>query len=237
MVVENAPAFKETRTIAGGCGPYTDGIGSTATFGSPQGPSFRIPQGTSLPGGVVFLADGSFNRIRAVTVAEGFDQVVSSVAGGGSTGGTGAGSADGFGSAATFNVPSGVVVAGNILYVGDQIGAGPGKGLIRVVTLDSADSTLPGTVATFVGGGNFPNIDGAGSDATFGFINGIAWDGGTVLYVADPGYSTIRMVIIPTTSVSTLAGKTSIRGFANGDGSDAMFSSPVGVSTNDGSVM
>ena len=133
-------------TLAGGGGPsstdfgYTNGIGAAAMFHSPNG----IAVSTL---GTVYVADTENHLIRIVSL-EGqvlflnkclvycvmqldlFAGVVTSLAGGGSAGGTASGSVDGTGSAATFNYPYGIAVsASGTVYVADT-----GNHLIRMIS-------------------------------------------------------------------------------------------------------
>jgi hypothetical protein len=138
----------------------------------------------------------------------------------------GAGNADGVGSAARFNGPSGVAVdqLGNV-YVADRL-----NHTIRKVT-------SAGTVTTLAGSpGQSGYADGTGSAARFSQPAGVAVDNKGILYVADEVNCLIRKVSTNGV-VTTLAGYPYQSGSADGTGSDARFSGPVGITVDtDGNV-
>lgn len=129
-----------------------------------------------------------------------------------------AGSVDGLGRAASFTTPSSVAVdlAGNI-FVADTA-----DHTIRKLTRD-------GTVTTWAGRSRQPGgADGAREVARFNSPRDLAIDGAGNLYVADSGNHTIRK-LTPDGVVSTLAGRAGVAGSADGDGADARFNHPTGV--------
>ncbi|MBI4882640.1 MAG: hypothetical protein HY826_01140 [Actinobacteria bacterium] len=153
-------------TLAGG------GAGAGSADGAAGVAQFNLPTGLAVDGaGNVYVADLNNDRIRKVTPAG----VVSTLAG--STGGF----TDGTGAAAQFNDPYGVAVdgAGNIL-VADTLNR-----VIRKVT-------AAGVVTTFAGATN-GFVDGVGTAARFGFVNGIAIDSAGTIYVAD-GNNALRRI-------------------------------------------
>ncbi len=238
----------------------TDGPGSTARFGGPQG--IAVDQS-----GNAYLADTSNSTIRKITPAG----VVSTFAGSP----TGVGSTDAVGTAALFNKPFCVAVdgSGNV-YVTDYFNS-----TIRKISSEGVVTTLagtagqsgsldgPGTSARFTypwgvavdGSGNvyvaernctirkitsagmvstlagvagqIGSADGVGSNARFGEPNGLAIDGSGNLYVVDNYNHTIRK-ITPGGVVSTLAGSPGQRGSADGTGAQARFAGPVAVSVD-----
>ncbi len=179
----------------------TDGPGSTATFSSPKG----IAQDTA---GNLYVADSLNHTIRKISP----DGAVSTLAGtAGSSGGS-----DGIGGTARFNRPTGVEVDANgYVYVADTT-----NNLIRKIAPDGTVTTLAGLV------GVSGTQDGAGADALFNQPGGLALDGGSNLFVADTGNSTIRR-ITPAGVVSTLAGLPGIAGLKDGVGADAWFNQPL----------
>lgn len=142
----------------------------------------------------------------------------------GDTGGPG--DLDGAAGLARFSAPSSVVVdAAGTLYVADF-----GNSVIRKITAAGAVSTLAGTPGVFGG------ADGTGAGARFQAPTCVAVGPDGTVYVADTGNSTIR-TITPAGEVDTLAGKAGALGSADGTGSAARFSGPIGVAVDgDGNV-
>ena len=193
-------------TLAGtpGAGGNDDGEGSAASFFGPSGIAVD-------GGGIIYVSDGSTNTIRRITSSG----VVTTLAGEAFAAGT----TDGTGGTARFNNPRDLTVAPNgDVYVADQ-----NNFTIRRMTPD-------GMVTTFAGSaGEFASIDGRGSAARFSRPTGIAADSGGNLYVLD--LSSVRK-ITPDGTVTTLAGKPTERGFADGAGGDARFSFPSGIASD-----
>lgn len=124
---------------------------------------------------------------------------------------------DGTGSAARFSLPTGVVVdaSGNV-HVSDRT-----NHTIRKLSPAGVGSTLAGLEGT-------PgSADGRGATARFNAPWGVAVDSLGIVYVADYGNNTIRRVM-PDGIVTTLAGLAGTPGSADGTGTAARFSSPMG---------
>jgi sugar lactone lactonase YvrE len=188
----------------------TDGTGSAARFNQPNG--------VAVDGnGFLYVADTENSTIRKITPAG----TVTTLAGSALN----PGSANGNGSAARFNRPDGVAVdaAGNV-YVTDT-----DNNTIRKITPAGDVTTLAGQAGTF------GNTDGTGSAARFNSPEGIATDAAGNLYVSNAA-SNIRK-ITPGGVVTTMAGVAAKFGSADGTGTAARFSFPVGVAVgSDGRI-
>jgi sugar lactone lactonase YvrE len=91
---------------------------------------------------------------------------------------------------------------------------------------------IRGIVTTFAGtAGESGSTDGASSAALFYRPYGITTDG-TNLYVADTFNNTIRKIVIATAEVTTLTGNAGQSGSADDTGSAALFSYPIGITTD-----
>jgi len=193
-----------TMQVGSGKFGYADGPASTAEF--------DIPAAVALDSaGNIIVADSLANTIRMVTPTG----VVTTLAG------AEPGSADGAGSDARFYLPIGLVMdsAGNV-YVADT-----NNSTIRKITPAGVTTTLAGAA------GQNGSADGTGSAARFSNPYGIAVDSTGNVYVADSNNSTIRK-IAPGGVVTTLAGAAGQWGKADGTGSAARFSNPVGVAVD-----
>jgi hypothetical protein len=129
------------------------------------------------------------------------------------------GFADGTGAAAQFNTTRGVAVDD----VGSIIVTDQGNHRVRKITPD-------GTVSTLAGSGSGGCADGAGAAAQFNRPIGVAVDGEGSIIIADYGNNRVRK-LTPDGIVSTLAGSGS-EGFADGAGTAAQFSHPIGVAVD-----
>jgi sugar lactone lactonase YvrE len=158
----------------------TDGTGSAARFGKPEG----IAVDTS---GNLYVADTYNDTIRKITP----EGVVTTLAGTTRT----SGSTDGTGSAARFDEPEGIAVdASSNLYVADK-----SNGTIRKITPEGVVTTLAGNPR------EAGWVDGTGSEARFYYPEGIAVDASGNLYVVDTGLEEIRR-ITPKGVVTTIVG-------------------------------
>lgn len=140
---------------------------------------------------------------------------VSTLAGSGGNFGVG-GYLDGVGIKSVFNtiVASVVDVAGNV-YVADQINF-----RIRKITPD-------GVVSTFAGSGVNGYADGTGAAVQFGYLQGMAIDAASNLYVVDYSNNVIRK-ITQSGVVSTFAGS-GVQGYQDGPVATSKFSSPFSI--------
>jgi sugar lactone lactonase YvrE len=181
----------------------TDGIATAARFSAPIG----IARNSS---GVFFVADSTNHIIRKITA----DGTVSTLAG---TAGS-SGASDGAGASARFNNPTGIAIdANNNILVSDTT-----NNLIRKISPSGIVTTLAGVTA--VAG----TQDGAGNIALFNQPSGLAIGNNGILYVADTGNSTIR-VITGSGVVSTLAGLSGIGGLKDGTGNNSWFNQPKAI--------
>jgi streptogramin lyase len=192
-------------TLAGMAGVpgIVDGEGSNAQF--------SILRGIGVDNaGNLYVADSY--TLRKITPAG----VVNTFAGRAGASGI----VDAMGSKARFSVPAGVAVdsAGNV-YVADIY-------TIRKITPSGLVSTLAGT-ARHAG-----IVNGVGTKARFSDqAKGITVDRAGNVYVADTANNTIRK-ITPSGLVSTLAGAAGQSGSTDGDGANAHFYHPHGITVD-----
>jgi sugar lactone lactonase YvrE len=189
---------------ANGAG-HVDGTGAAARF-------FYPPSVATDAAGNIYVAENGSDTIRKISPGG----MVTTLAG---TPGV-RGSTDGAGAAATFNYPSGIATdsAGN-LYVSDSFNC-----TIRQISPSGVVTTLAGT-------GRPGSADGTGTAASFAFPWGIAIDGAGNLYVADNNGNTVRK-ITQGGVVTTLAGTSGVRGYADGTGAAASFNGPNGIAAD-----
>jgi hypothetical protein len=206
-------------TLAGTAGSSgsADGVGSAASFNSPEG--------ITTDGTYLYVTDTANNTIRQISISTGIaPQWTGDVAGrvttlAGAAGSSGA--ADGTGTAALFNSPQGITTDGTNLYVTDTA-----NDTVRTIVIST------GVVVTIAGpAGSSGAPDGTGTAALFNSPEGITTDG-TNLFVTDTGNNTIRQIVISTGAVTTLAGTAGSSGSADGTGSAARFNSPKGITTD-----
>jgi sugar lactone lactonase YvrE len=183
-----------------------DGVGASAHFVIPYGVAVDTAGG-------LYVTDVGGSTIRKITPAG----EVSTFAGTAAQ----AGSVDGSGAAARFFNPYGVAADGDgNLYAADEV-----NGTIRKITPAGVASTLAGTARVWGG------ADGTGAAASFYTPYGVAADSAGNVYVADTSNSTIRKVISAGV-VTTLAGTADQVGSADGTGSAARFTYPMGVAVD-----
>jgi hypothetical protein len=181
----------------------SDGIGTAA--------SFNGPQGITTDGINLYIVDTNNHEIRQIVIATG---VVTTLAGS-----TTSGSANGTGITASFWYPKEITTDGTNLYVSDS-----GNSEIRKIVIAT------GVVTTLAGSTTSGSADGTGTAASFYNPQSIITDG-TNLYVVDDYNNEIRMIVIATGVVTTLAGSTT-SGSADGFGTATSFLHPMGITTD-----
>jgi hypothetical protein len=212
-----ADTFNKTlRKIVINTGDVTTLVGSAGKSGDADGAGnaarFHFPQGVTVVGSELYVADQLNNSIRkvALTTAE-----VSTFAGVGF-------SIDGTGAAAQFQFASGMTTDGTNLYLADT-----GSNSLRKIAIDT------GEVTTLAGAAREPagSADGKGSEARFNEPIGITTNG-TSLYVTDSFNHTVRELVLATGEVTTLAGTVDISGADDSTGLAATFNEPNGITTD-----
>jgi len=180
-----------------------DGIGAQAHFSSPGGVAVDT-------NGNVFVADSGNDTIRMITPAG----AVTTFAGQPDVpGGT-----DGTGTNALFNRPRSLAFDTN----GNLLVADTSNHTLRKITPAGVVSTLAGKVL-------LPgSVDATGTNAQFSYPAGVAVDLAGNAYVADEANDLVRKVT-PAGVVTTLAGKASRPGSADGTNTDAQFYFPDGI--------
>jgi len=203
LIRKITPAGVVTTLAGSGTAGYTNATGTAATFN-------QIFGLTTDAAGNVYVAERGNDVIRKITTAG----VVSTFAGSGVAGNT-----NGTGAAASFNNPTGIDtdLFGN-LYVADF-----GNNLIRKITPAGVVTTLAGS-----GAAGFTNA--TGTAASFNGPFGIGTDPAGNVFVAERNNRVIRK-INALGVVTTLAGN-GLNGNANGSGTAASFSLPVGITTD-----
>ena len=184
------------------------------------GPLTAVGQGGSAGGSVgvfgvaldaagnVYFADVGYNVIRMVTqgatwsIVAGFPADSGSGKCGPAPGSTSYNWWDGVGTNACFKSPRGVAysAAGSCLYVADT-----GNNAIRMVALPSgAVTTIGGAVGAASAGASAAagTADGVGTGASFSAPYGLAMGASGLLYVADYGSHTIRVMVQASPSAS-----------------------------------
>ncbi len=202
-----------------------DGTGSAARFNHPTGVTVDAA-------GIIYIADNNNHTIR-----KGLAPGASGGNGGDGTNGGGTGGSSGSGSGSSgsgnSNAPSTSPAAGHFLHPVGMATDSAGN----VYVTDSASHvikkiTSAGVVSIFAGKeGTVGTTDGTGTSALFNSPSGITIDTSSNLFVSDTGNATIRK-ITSAGVVTTLAGSTTLRGNADGTGTAATFSSPVGITTD-----
>jgi hypothetical protein len=196
-------------TFAGsGASGHHDAMGTSATFSAPKGVAVDV-------NGNVFVADTFNDTIRRIDTSGNVTTYAGIALSAGST------NSNTVATAATFSGPQALAVdsSGNV-YVADT-----NNNLIRKIAPGSG-STVGGVVTTI-----------ADSSALLNSPEGIAVDStsGNV-YVSDT-FNDVIKVIAPGGAVTILAGEGGAAGTANGTGTAAQFSLPVGIALGSGGIL
>lgn len=188
-------------TLAGnGHAGYADGVGTDARFQYPRGVAMDSHQN-------LYVADFGNNRIRKISP----DGMVSTVAGNGIKS-----YRDGPALDAEFSKLNGIAFDNSDnLYITDAT-------RIRIFSL-----TI-NAVSTIAGNENTGNVDGNGTDAEFNLPYGIIADKQSNFFIADAGNNNIRK-LTSHAAVTTVAGN-SAGGYKDGNGLNALFNLPGGIS-------
>ncbi len=199
-----------------------DGTRYQALFNTPTGLARSMTytySGSNLGERKLFVADTGNHAIRRIGFSYSFEgcpqtSMVDTFAGMAGV----AGSADGKGSAARFNSPRGIATAPD----GSLLVADSGNHTIRRIAADGTVTTIAG-VAGVAG-----SDDGPARTAHLNTPSGIDVDARGAIYVSDTGNNVIRMITTDGQLV-TIAGLAGLAAHADGVGSAARFSGPVGI--------
>jgi DNA-binding beta-propeller fold protein YncE len=187
----------------------TNGVGTNAGFNSPESVSISPDSSYAL------IADTGNNMIRKIVVST---AQVTTLAGG-----TSAGYANGFGTNALFRVPGRISISpfGTYALVGDQE-----NNKVRRVMIST------GEVSDFVGSLDPGYSDGIGTNVHLRGADGVSISpSGSFALISDTSNHIFRrldIVIADYGDVSLLAGSYNTTGLANGIGTNAQFSDPIG---------
>ncbi len=206
VISQQSCANVDVTTLAGSAPNrgYVDGIGAIARFNNPTGVAVDMADN-------IYVTDFSNRCIRKITSTG----TVTSF-----TGQPTLAYADGVLNTAGFRGPTDIAIdaLGNI-YITDYYG-------IRKITPSGNVSTFAGDV------NNSGSTDGIGTNARFGFLQGITVGPLGNVYVCDAENNTIRKVS-PAGVVSTIAGVSGSVGSTDGAGNIAKFNIPKGIAIDD----
>lgn len=204
-------------TVAGKAGQFgsTDASGADARFNFPGGIAVDVS-------GNVYVADTINHLIRKISPAPA--NMVSTIAGAAGT----SGFSDGSRTDARFNFPQGIAVDA----AGNSFIADTSNSTVRKIDTVGNVSTLAGRTTLQDGKpvGVFGSDDGSGVAALFNQPFAIVTSANS-LFIADTFNNTIRR-IDPAGTVTTLAGMAGQFGSADGNGADARFNSPSGITAD-----
>jgi hypothetical protein len=191
------------RKVVLSTGDVTTPVGTTGTTSghvdaTGNAARFNYPYGLAIDGDNLYVSEFSNNCIRKVVLSTG--DVTTPVG----TTGTTSGHVDATGNAARFNLPTGLAIDGDNLYVSESQ-------YIRKVVLSTGVVTTPvGTTGFTLG-----HVDAIGNAARFSSPFGLAIDGDN-LYVADFFNDAIRKVYLATSYVTTIDGQSGVSASSTG---------------------
>jgi sugar lactone lactonase YvrE len=191
--------------LAGSTDGSADGIGTNAQFSHPAGLAL------SPTDNIIYVADASNNRIRAISLST---TQVTTLAG------SSAGYSNAVGTNAKFDGPLALVFRTGYLYVSDS-----NNNAIRAINIGTKQ------VTTLAGDGTAGSSDGTGTNAQLNAPIRIAGDTSGWLWVTDNGNNAIRKVKMSTGQVITVVGGTS--GTTDGVGTAAELFGPYAIAADD----
>lgn len=179
------------------------------------------PRGVAVDSqGNLYIADTENHRIRKVSAATG---LITTVAGNDASGFQGDG---GPATAAQLDNPRGVAVdsQGN-LYIADQMN----HRIRQVISATGLITTVAGSGTTGEGNGGFSGDNGPATSALLNEPFGVTVDGAGNFYIADQHNQRIRQVLVPTNTISSVAGMGPEEFGFSGDGGPAIEAKLNGV--------
>jgi len=207
-------------TTLAGAGPSVPGDGTNGDDGTGTGAKFHGPQGITINGTTLYVADTQSGTIRAITASG----VVSTISSG-------------------FSAPAAITYRGPNLYVANT----GSNNIVQLATNGATSGVLPTTVPAPQGitsdgtdlyvtsGSNIAKITTGGASTvvstTPNSSQGITTDG-TNLYVSNSANHTILWVAKTGVTTALIAGALATPGSADGTGSNARFHNPNGITTD-----
>jgi len=201
--------------IAGNLGTY--GYGYSSGYSA----SFFNPVGITADNmGNLYVADTGNHTIRKVVISTGEVTTIAGIPGR-------AGFVNSEFGYPMFNLPRGICIIGNHLYLADS-----GNHLVRRINLSTGYVGLVAGLSDYVTSTGSPGTsDSTGAAAGFKDPRGITTDG-TYLYVTDSGNHTIRRILAATGQVKTISGMPEEAGYKDGVSFDARYYFPRGITVD-----
>ncbi|MBK6641052.1 MAG: IPT/TIG domain-containing protein [Bacteroidetes bacterium] len=206
-----APNGTVTTFCGSGLAGHSDGTPAVAKFNSPYDVAY---DGIN---NYIYVADKGNHCLRRLSIS-GYATTAAGIPGS-------AGYVDGPGTSARLNSPTGVAVEGELasVYIADA-----GNHCIR-------EHNYLEILSTFAGSTVSGQQDGIGASAKFSAPADIDWDTAGYLYVTDKVNHNIRRISM-SKEVTTVAG-IGIAGYQDGDGFQALFNGPEGISAMNGGLV